>query len=396
MTTSTARVPEVTEDADAAERHALAGAKRIVVKVGSSSLTSIKGGISEKALTALVHALAEKRNSGTEIILVSSGAIAAGLAPLGLAKRPKDLATQQAAASVGQGLLMARYSQAFAAHGVTVSQVLLTADDLMRRTQHSNAYRALDRLLNLGVVPVVNENDTVATHEIRFGDNDRLAALVAHLVRADALVLLSDVDALYDGPPSLGAKRIPLVTGPQDLVGVTIGKAGKAGVGTGGMTTKVEAASIAAGSGIHALVTSTANAAAALAGEDVGTWFAINGNRKPVRLLWLAHLASVRGRLVLDDGAVRAVRDRHTSLLPAGISSVTGDFEPGDPVEMISAEGTVIARGLVNYSSEELPRMLGRSTKELAKDLGRGYDRVVVHVDDLVLVQPSRSTKLGE
>ncbi|MHC6221246.1 glutamate 5-kinase [Arthrobacter sp. MMS24-S77] len=396
MTTSTARFPDVTEAADAAERQALAGAKRIVVKVGSSSLTSIKGGISEKALTALVHALAEKRNSGTEIILVSSGAIAAGLAPLGLAKRPKDLATQQAAASVGQGLLMARYSQAFAAHGVTVSQVLLTADDLMRRTQHSNAYRALDRLLNLGVVPVVNENDTVATHEIRFGDNDRLAALVAHLVRADALVLLSDVDALYDGPPSLGAKRIPLVTGPQDLVGVTIGKAGKAGVGTGGMTTKVEAASIAAGSGIHALVTSTANAAAALAGEDVGTWFAINGNRKPVRLLWLAHLASVRGRLVLDDGAVKAVRDRHTSLLPAGISSVQGDFEPGDPVEMVSAEGTVIARGLVNYSAEELPRMLGRSTKELAKNLGRGYDRVIVHVDDLVLVQPSRSTKLGE
>ncbi|WP_284984200.1 glutamate 5-kinase [Arthrobacter sp. efr-133-TYG-118] len=396
MTTSTARIAEVAEGDDAAERQALAGAKRIVVKVGSSSLTSIKGGISEKALTALVHALAEKRNSGTEIILVSSGAIAAGLAPLGLAKRPKDLATQQAAASVGQGLLMARYSQAFAAHGVTVSQVLLTADDLMRRTQHSNAYRALDRLLNLGVVPVVNENDTVATHEIRFGDNDRLAALVAHLVRADALVLLSDVDALYDGPPSLGAKRIPLVTGPDDLVGVTIGKAGKAGVGTGGMTTKVEAASIAAGSGIHALVTSTANAAAALAGEDVGTWFAINGNRKPVRLLWLAHLASVRGRLVLDDGAVKAVRDRHTSLLPAGISSVQGDFEPGDPVEMVSAEGAVIARGLVNYSAEELPRMLGRSTKELAKDLGRGYDRVVVHVDDLVLVQQPRSTKLGE
>lgn len=396
MTTSTARIAEVTEGDDSAERQALAGAKRIVVKVGSSSLTSIKGGISEKALTALVHALAEKRNSGTEIILVSSGAIAAGLAPLGLAKRPKDLATQQAAASVGQGLLMARYSQAFAAHGVTVSQVLLTADDLMRRTQHSNAYRALDRLLNLGVVPVVNENDTVATHEIRFGDNDRLAALVAHLVRADALVLLSDVDALYDGPPSLGAKRIPLVTGPADLVGVTIGKAGKAGVGTGGMTTKVEAASIAAGSGIHALVTSTANAAAALAGEDVGTWFAINGSRKPVRLLWLAHLASVRGRLVLDDGAVKAVRDRHTSLLPAGISSVQGDFEPGDPVEMVSSEGTVIARGLVNYSADELPRMLGRSTKELAKDLGRGYDRVVVHVDDLVLVQQSRSTKLGE
>ena len=392
MTTSTEAVPA---GADTAEREALATARRIVVKVGSSSLTSIKGGISERSLSALVDALARKRNAGSEIILVSSGAIAAGLAPLGLAKRPKDLATQQAAASVGQGLLMARYTQAFSAHGVTVSQVLLTADDLMRRTQHSNAYRALDRLLNLGVLPVVNENDTVGTHVILFGDNDRLAALVAHLVRADALVLLSDVDALYDGPPAKGAKRIPLVTGPADLEGVTIGKAGKAGVGTGGMMTKVEAASIAAGSGIHALVTSTANAAAALAGEDVGTWFAVNGARKPVRLLWLAHLASVRGRLVLDDGAVRAVRDRHTSLLPAGVSSVAGDFEPGDPVEMVAGDGTVIARGLVNYSADELPRMLGRSTKELAKELGSGYDRVVVHVDDLVLVPSARSTKLG-
>ena len=370
----------------AVDRSVLAGARRIVVKVGSSSLTSIKGGISEESLTALADALAAQRNAGTELILVSSGAIAAGLAPLGLAKRPRDLATQQAAASVGQGLLMARYTQAFGAHGVTVSQVLLTAEDLMRRSQHANAFRALNRLLNLGVVPVVNENDTVATHEIRFGDNDRLAALVAHLVRADALVLLSDVDSLYDGPPAHGAKRIPLVEGAHDLDGVSIGKTGKAGVGTGGMLTKVEAATMAAGSGIHALVTSTPNAAAALAGEDVGTWFKINGARKPVRLLWLAHVASVQGRLVLDDGAVKAVRHHHTSLLPAGISSVHGDFEAGDAVEIAGADGTVVARGLVNYSSTELPRMLGRSTRDLGEELGSGYDREVVHVDDLVLV----------
>ncbi|MGK3648400.1 glutamate 5-kinase [Pseudarthrobacter enclensis] len=370
----------------AADRNALATARRVVVKVGSSSLTSIKGGISEESLTGLADALAAKRNSGTEIILVSSGAIAAGLAPLGLAKRPRDLATQQAAASVGQGLLMARYTQAFGAHGVTVSQVLLTAEDLMRRSQHTNAFRALDRLLNLGVVPVVNENDTVATHEIRFGDNDRLAALVAHLVRADALVLLSDVDSLYDGPPAQGARRIPVVGGPHDLEGVSIGRTGKAGVGTGGMVTKVEAASMAAGSGIHALVTSTPNAAAALNGEDVGTWFTINGSRKPVRLLWLAHVASVQGRLVLDDGAVRAVRHHRTSLLPAGISAVHGAFEAGDAVEIAGADGTVVARGLVNYSSEELPRMLGRSTRDLGEELGTGYDREVVHVDDLVLV----------
>jgi glutamate 5-kinase len=376
----------VIEEPRTDDRSMLARARRIVVKVGSSSLTSLKGGISEEALIELSDALAAKHNGGTEIILVSSGAISAGLAPLGLVKRPRDLATQQAAASVGQGLLMARYTHAFAAHGVTVSQVLLTADDLMRRSHHMNAFRALNRLLNLGVVPVVNENDTVATHKIRFGDNDRLSALVAHLVRADALVLLSDVDSLYDGPPSKGAKRIPQVDGPQDLEGVNIGKPGQAGVGTGGMQTKVEAATMAADSGIPALVTSTANAAAALNGEDVGTWFSVNSGRKSVRMMWLAHLAHVQGRLLLDDGAVTAVRDHRFSLLPAGITAVEGTFESGDAVEMVSPDGTVIARGLVNYSSDELPQMLGRSTVELGESLGRGFDREVVHVDDLVLV----------
>ena len=198
-------------------RSGLARARRIVVKVGSSSLTSVAGGISDEALSRLADVLAARHARGTEIILVSSGAISAGLAPLGLTKRPTQLSSQQAAASVGQGLLMARYTQAFGKHGVTVSQVLLTVEDLMRRTTHVNANRAMERLLNFGVVPIVNENDTVASHEIRFGDNDRLAALVAHLVKADALILLSDVDALYDGPPSEGAVRIPEVTGMQDL-----------------------------------------------------------------------------------------------------------------------------------------------------------------------------------
>jgi glutamate 5-kinase len=372
--------------AQPADRTLLRTAGRVVVKVGSSSLTSVAGGISEDALLSLVDVLAARRNTGTELILVSSGAIAAGLAPLGLGRRPRDLATQQAAASVGQGLLMARYTQAFGAHGVAVSQVLLTAEDLMRRQHYANAYRALNRLLHLGVVPVVNENDTVATHEIRFGDNDRLAALVAHLVKADALVLLSDVDALYDGPPKAGAKRIAHVAGPADLDGVSIGRTGKAGVGTGGMVTKVEAAAMAAESGIPALVTATANAAAALAGEDVGTWFSTNGTRRPVRLLWLAHLASIQGRLTIDDGAVQAVRERHRSLLPAGITSVKGTFEPGDPVEMADSAGRIVARGLVNFSSYELPRMLGRSTKELGASLGRQYEREVIHVDDLVVL----------
>ncbi|MDP9883849.1 glutamate 5-kinase [Sinomonas atrocyanea] len=375
-----------TSEATARGREWLPEARRIVVKVGSSSLTTIRGGISEKALKALVDTLAERANAGTEIVLVSSGAIAAGLAPLGLARRPKDLATQQAAASVGQGLLMARYTQAFTAHGVTVSQVLLTADDLVRRTQYKNAHRALEKLLHLGVVPVVNENDTVATHEIRFGDNDRLAALVAHLVHADALVLLSDVDSVYTGPPAEGGVRIEHVRDTADLDGVRIGSAGKAGVGTGGMATKVEAASIAASSGIPALVTSTAAAARALAGEDVGTWFSVSGRRKPVRLLWLEHLAAVRGTLTLDDGAVRAVGQRHRSLLPAGITAVSGEFEAGDPVEIADQSGHVLARGLVNFSADELPAMLGRSTRDLGRELGPEYERVVVHVDDLVLV----------
>ena len=312
-------------------RQDIATAARIVVKVGSSSLTSVAGGISEDALIKLVAVLAQRRIAGTEIILVSSGAISAGLLPLGLSRRPKDLATQQAAASVGQGLLMAHYNHAFTSHGVTASQVLLTAEDLTRRHQYVNAHRALERLLLLGVVPIVNENDTVATHEIRFGDNDRLAALVAHLVKADALVLLSDVDSLYDGPPSQGAKRISEIASPEDLEGIVIGSAGKAGIGTGGMATKVQAALIAAETGIPALVTSTGQAAAALAGEDVGTWFGINGNKRPVRMLWLAHLADIRGRLVLDDGAVRAVGERHKSLLPAGITLSAVTLTPGMP-----------------------------------------------------------------
>ncbi|GAA4380331.1 glutamate 5-kinase [Paeniglutamicibacter cryotolerans] len=368
------------------ERSQLPQASRIVVKVGSSSLTTVGGGISESALSTLVQRLSAVRNAGTELILVSSGAIAAGLAPLGLSRRPRDLATQQAAASVGQGLLMARYTQAFAAHGVATGQVLLTADDLIRRQQYANAFRALNRLLALGVVPIVNENDTVATHEIRFGDNDRLAALVAHLVKADALVLLSDVDALYDGPPSEGASRIPLVESAADLRGVRIGSVGKAGLGTGGMVTKVEAATMSAESGIPTLVTCTDNAELALSGADVGTWFKARGGRRSTRMLWLAHLATTQGRLRLDDGAVSAVASGLRSLLPAGITGIYGSFEAGDAVEITDAQGTVIARGLVNYSSEELPQMLGRGTRELAQDLGEHFERAVVHVDDLVVV----------
>ena len=356
-------------------REAIAAATRLVVKVGSSSLTTAAGGLDPARLDALVDALAPR--SG-QLVLVSSGAIAAGLAPLGLARRPRDLATQQAAASVGQMTLVQSYAGAFGRHGRTVGQVLLTADDVVRRAHYRNAQATLDRLLALGVVPVVNENDTVATEEIRFGDNDRLAALVAHLVRADALVLLSDVDGLYDGDPRKpGARLVPEVRGPEDLVELQIGGTGSS-LGSGGMASKVDAARLATRAGVPVLLAATSDVAAALRGQG-GTCFAPTGIRSPGRLLWLAHASTPRGRLVLDDGAVAAVVERRLSLLPAGVTAVEGEFAAGDPVELVGTDGSPVARGLVAYDAVELPSLLGRSTRELGL-------REVVHRDDLVVL----------
>ena len=245
-------------------RAQITSAKRIVIKIGSSSLTGKAGSaLDADAVNKLVDVVAACKARGSEVVVVSSGAIAAGLAPLGLTIRPKDLATQQAAASVGQGLLIAQYTQSFNRHSITASQVLLTTEDVVRRSHYQNAQRTLYRLLQLGVVPIINENDTVGTGEIRFGDNDRLAALVALLIGADLLVLVSDIDALYDAPPTqAGAKRIHEVTSVADIENETLGGAGSSGVGSGGMVTKVEAARIATSAGIPMLLTSLEDAEA--------------------------------------------------------------------------------------------------------------------------------------
>jgi glutamate 5-kinase len=369
-------------------RDVVIGARRVVVKVGSSSLTTAGGGLDEQRVDALVDVLGGLVTAGREVVLVSSGAIAAGLAPLKLRRRPRDLATQQAAASVGQGLLIGRYAAGFGRHGLTVGQVLLTVDDVTRRAHYRNAYRTLRKLLDLGAVPIVNENDTVATEEIRFGDNDRLASLVAALVQADLLVLLSDVDALYTSSPADPAsRRISLVRNESELSGISVATPGRSGVGTGGMVTKVEAARIATGFGIPVVLTAATLAGAVFAGDPVGTLFEPVANRPTARLFWLAHATSPRGRLHLDPGAVAAVVARRKSLLPAGITAVDGSFAAGDPVDLIDAgSGTPVARGLVNYDAVELPALLGRSTPELAEALGPGYEREVVHRDDLVLL----------
>ncbi|KFI98709.1 glutamate 5-kinase [Bifidobacterium stellenboschense] len=368
-------------------RRRVAEAETVVVKVGSSSLTQADGHLDVGKLNALVGALASTHLMGARVVLVSSGAIAAGFGPLGFDARPTDVATQQATAAVGQGLLMAQYEAAFGRFGVRVGQILITAEDTIRATQYRNVQRTLDRLLDLGVVPIINENDSLASNEIRFGDNDRLSALVANLVRADALILLTDVDGLYTAPPSEpGSKRISYVPNVVDALGeVKVGGTGSK-VGTGGMVTKLEAARVAAVSGIPTVLTRAGLAGPALMGDPVGTAFAPVKRRGSTRRLWIGFAAEPRGTIIVDAGAAEAVRGGRASLLAAGAVEVRGAFSAGDPVWIDAEDGTHLARGLAGYDSEEVPRMLGRNTTQLKRILGEEYAHPLVHRDNLVLV----------
>ncbi|WP_099024969.1 glutamate 5-kinase [Mycolicibacterium palauense] len=368
-----------------AHREAVRTARRVVVKIGTTALTTPSGVFDVSRLQQLAEAIETRMKAGSDVVIVSSGAIAAGIEPLGLSRRPTDLATKQAAASVGQVALVNSWSAAFGRYRRTVGQVLLTAHDISMRVQHTNAQRTLDRLRALHAVAIVNENDTVATNEIRFGDNDRLSALVAHLVGADALVLLSDIDGLYDGDPRKAtagnpARFVPEVAGPEDLAGVTAGRGSH--LGTGGMTSKLSSALLASDAGVPVLLAAAADVDRALTDASVGTVFAPRPHRMSARRFWVRYAAESAGSLTLDGGAVRAVVKQRRSLLPAGITALSGRFVGGDVVELHDQDSTLVARGVVAYDATELATMMGRSTSELPADMRRP----AVHADDLVAV----------
>jgi glutamate 5-kinase len=357
--------------------------RRLIVKVGSTSLTASDGRLDDAQVRALAGELGAVRRAGVECVLVSSGAIAAGLDPIGLARRPVDIPTLQAAASVGQGILMHAYQRAFARRRVPVGQVLLTQDDFVRRKGYLNAHNALRKLLALGVVPIVNENDTVAVDEIRFGDNDRLAALVAIMVHADLLVILSDIDGVYSADPK--RHRAHLLPQVDDLSALEALRAGKAGspLGSGGMASKVEAVRIAASAGTGVVI---ANARAprilrrVLGGEEVGSYFPPHRSRGRSRKLWIEFAQNARGTILVDAGARAALVERGKSLLPAGVVGHRGTFAIGDAVEVAVPGGPVFAKGITNYAADELEQVKGSSIRDGGRE--------VIHRDSLVILRP--------
>jgi glutamate 5-kinase len=364
-------------------------APRLVVKVGSSLLVGRDGAVRGDWLDSLVSELVEARGRGQEVIVVSSGAIALGAAKLALGKGGRgSLADAQAAAAVGQIALASLWAERLAAHGIAAAQLLLTLEDLEDRRRYLNAAATLGRLLKAGAVPVINENDSVATEEIRFGDNDRLAARVAQAAAADAVVLLSDVDGLYDrDPKAADARLLARVEGVTSEIHAMASNASGSGLGSGGMTSKLQAAEIAERAGIAlAIVNGTHDAplARALAGGGIGTLF-LPKRRDAARKAWLGGRQRMRGSVTVDAGCAAAL-GRGGSLLATGITAVEGDFARGDPVAVRDAEGKAIAQGLVEYTSAEVGSILGRRSDELEAVLGYAPRAAVIHRDQLVLL----------
>ena len=363
--------------------------RRLVVKVGTGLVTEPGAGASPTRIGALARDIAAVRE-GRRIVLVTSGAIATGMARLRLTERPRSIPEKQAAAAVGQSALMERYEAAFAQHGVHVGQVLLTAQDISDRARYLNAKNTLLALLRFGVIPIVNENDTVAVEEIKVGDNDNLSALVASLIDADLLVLLTDVDGLYSADPTVdaGARKLERVEAITDEI-TKLARHRADGVSVGGMATKLQAARKAAASGVPMVIASGREPgvlARILAGESVGTYFAPRTERLAARKRWIAFAVPPQGRLTVDAGALAALTRHKKSLLPAGVVEVEGDFTSGEVVAVHGAGGREFARGVVNFDAEELRKIRGARTNEIEARLGyKSFDEVI-HRDNLVIL----------
>ena len=372
-----------------AERGEIAQARRWVVKVGSALLTDDGRGLDAGMIATLVEQLVALRQRGSEVVLVSSGAVAAGIVRLGWSARPHLLHKLQAAAAVGQSVLVQSYENAFKQYGVATAQVLLVHDDVIARDRYLNARGTLNTLLELGVVPVVNENDTVVTDEIRFGDNDTLAALVANLIDADALQLLTDQQGLYREDPRRNpdAELVHRSDVHDSRLDDMAGEGGA--LGRGGMVTKLRAARLAARSGTETVIACgrLANVVAAVtAGGEIGTWLRTGKQPQNARKQWLAGMVQIQGSLELDDGAVKVLRESGRSLLAVGVRAVLGNFQLGDMVSCRNSEGREVARGLVNYSAEETRRIMGLGSREIEGVLGYLRDEELIHRDNLVLV----------
>jgi glutamate 5-kinase len=370
-------------------RQALRAARRVVVKIGTGALTNSTGRFDRGHFEALAAELVAAAQ-GRELVVVSSGAIALGVERLKLPRRPKDIPGKQACAAVGQSRLMQAYEEAFDRHGRVVAQVLLTHEDVQDRRRYLNAKHALERLLEEGAVPIINENDTVSVDEIKFGDNDTLAGLVAGLVEAEALVVLSDVEGLFDADPR-GNPGAKLLTELQGVTAETLALAGDSvtGVGVGGMATKVRAAARATELGIRCVITSgqtPGRLREVLEGKQVGTLFEPLESRRHARSAWIAHALRPRGKLVVDDGARRAVVDASKSLLPSGVRRVEGNFSQGDPVDLVGLDGEPFARGLAAYGADELRQIAGKKSAQIEPTLGYRYLDEAVHRDDLALL----------
>lgn len=364
---------------------------RVVVKIGSSSLTSVEGGLNRDAVAFFADEIAALIKAGCEVLLVTSGAVAAGFRAIGYGFRPKLLHEKQAAASVGQALLMQAYQEAFASHGITAAQILLTRTDFCSRKRMNNASMTVEELLKQGAVPIFNENDTVSVDELKFGDNDTLSALVANLVKAQHLLILTDTDGLYTADPrnNPNAIRFDHVGEITEEIYSIAGGAGSS-VGTGGMRSKVDAAKIATRGGVPVFVgrvTENGDLRSAMEGRGKGTYFDTELHSLPMKKQWLGFMSTPLGTLYVDRGAEEALVHGGHSLLPVGVKQVEGQFHAGDVVEVLNLEGTVCGRGIVNYDDEQLRRIQGLGSAEVIRTLDTVHRLEVIHRDEWITLK---------